>query len=99
MKQAKKGNDIKWHYHHLPPCEQYCDLSTAEVKQESGAPISSSCIGASPAQIQQQRVEGGFRFFEIDKPDNGSDASSISSSSFNTQKELARVAGFTDYVL
>jgi DNA modification methylase len=89
---GEKGNDIKWHYHHLPPCEQYCDLSIAEVKQESGAPSSSSCIGASPAQLQQQRVEGGFGFVEIDKPDNGSgsDASSISSSSFNTQKELAQ---------
>ena len=69
------------------------------MKQESGASSSTSCIGARSAHLQHQRVEGGFGFVEIDKPDNGGTASSISSSSFNTQKELARVAGFTDYVL
>lgn len=67
------------------------------MKQESGASSSTSCIGASSAHLQHQRVEGGFGFVEIDKPDNGGTASSISS--FNTQKELARVTGFTDYVL
>jgi hypothetical protein len=65
---GKKGNDIKWHYHHLPPREQYCDLSTAEVKQESGAPSSSSCIGASPAQLQQQRVEVGSGSLKLTNP-------------------------------
>jgi ParB/Sulfiredoxin domain len=91
MRQAgQKGNVIKWHYHHSAPQEQYYDLSTAEVKQERGAPNSSSCTGASPAHLMQQRVEGGFGFVKIDKPDNGSDASSISSSSFNTQEELAQ---------
>jgi hypothetical protein len=59
------------------------------VKQESGASSSTSCIGASSAHLQHQRVEGGVGFVEIDKPDNGGTASSISSSSFNTQKELA----------
>jgi hypothetical protein len=68
------------------------------VKQESGASSSTSCIGVSSAHLQHQRVEGGFGFVEIDKPDNGGTASSVSSS-FNTQKELARVIGFTDYVL
>jgi hypothetical protein len=60
------------------------------VKQESGASSSTSCIGARSAHLQHQRVEGGFGFVEIDKPDNGGTASSISSSSFNTQKELAQ---------
>jgi hypothetical protein len=56
------------------------------VKHESGASSSTSCIGASSPHLQHQRVEGGFGFVEIDKPDNGGTASSISSSSFNTQK-------------
>ena len=66
------------------------------MKQESGASSSTSCIGVNSAHLQHQRVEGGFGFVEIDKPDNGGTASSISSSSFNTQKELARVTGFTE---
>jgi hypothetical protein len=48
------------------------------VKQESGASSSTSCIGASSAHLQHQRVEGGFGFVEIDKPDNGGTASDTS---------------------
>jgi hypothetical protein len=90
MRQAgEKGNVIKWHYHHSAPQEQYCDLSTAEVKQERGAPGSSSCTGASPAHLLQQVVHG-IGFFENNKPDDCNDDSSFSSPSFNTQKELAQ---------
>jgi hypothetical protein len=84
-----KGNMVKWRHHYSTPHEQRNDPFVRVVKQEIGASSPSSCKGAVSAQLQQHE-ESGFGFIEIDKPDNGSDASSISSSSFNTQKELAQ---------
>jgi hypothetical protein len=61
------------------------------VKQESCDTSSTSCIGASSAHLQNHRVEGGFGIVEIDKPDDGIDASSATlATSFSTQKELAQ---------
>jgi hypothetical protein len=74
-------------------------FSAAEVKQGRSASRSSSYTGASSAYLQQQRVEDVYGFVEIDKSDGGIAAFSISSSSFNILKELARVTGFTYYAL
>jgi hypothetical protein len=88
---CKISNVIKWHCHHSTPQEQYCDSSGADVKHERDAPSSNSCTGASSAQLQQQKVNGGLGFVEIDKLDDGIDASSATlATSFSTQKELAQ---------
>jgi hypothetical protein len=57
-------------------------------KSSSHAPSSNSCTRASPAQLQQQRVEVRFGLINFNKLDDAISASPISSSSFCKRNEL-----------